>query len=125
MVRPEHGRYVKMTTRAGVLEGLVAVGMPRTGAELVQLFERGAELPADRSLLLRLDGPDQAPSTAADPERTVCRCAGVSGTAIAAAVTGGCGRWPRSPGRPAPAPVAAAATRTSRLIERHYQGAGV
>ena len=59
---PEHGRYVKMTTRAGVLEGLVAVGMPRTSAELVQLFERGAELPADRSLLLRLDGPDQAAS---------------------------------------------------------------
>ena len=28
---PEHGRYVKMTTRAGVLEGLVAVGMPRIG----------------------------------------------------------------------------------------------
>ena len=28
---PEHGRYVGMTTRAGVLEGLVAVGMPRTG----------------------------------------------------------------------------------------------
>ncbi|QDW29196.1 NAD(P)/FAD-dependent oxidoreductase [Arthrobacter sp. KBS0702] len=123
---PEHGRYVKMTTRAGVLEGLVAVGMPRTGAELVQLFERGAELPADRSLLLRLDGPDQAPSTAADPERTVCRCAGVSGTAIAAAVTGGCG-------------TVAEVSRETRagtgcggchedikgLIERHYQGAGV
>lgn len=88
---PEHGRYVKMTTRAGVLEGVVAVGMPRTAAELVQLFERGAELPADRSLLLRLDGPDQGASSADDPGRTVCRCAGVSGTAIAAAVTGGCG----------------------------------
>ena len=89
---PEHGRYVKMTTRAGVLEGLVAVGMPRTSAELVQLFERGAELPADRSLLLRLDGPDQAAAAgAADPERTVCRCAGVSGTAIAAAAPVACG----------------------------------
>ncbi len=54
-----------MTTRAGVLEGLVAVGMPRTAAELVQLFERGAELPADRSLLLRLDGPDQAAAAGA------------------------------------------------------------
>jgi assimilatory nitrate reductase electron transfer subunit len=88
---PEHGRYVKMTTRGGVLEGLVAVGMPRTAAELVQLFERGAELPADRSLLLRLDGPDQVPAGAVDPERTVCRCAGVSGTKIAAAVESGCG----------------------------------
>ncbi|WP_426998677.1 FAD-dependent oxidoreductase [Pseudarthrobacter sp. N5] len=89
---PEHGRYVKMTTRGGVLEGLVSVGMPRTAAELVQLFERGAELPADRSLLLRLDGPDQlaAPAGAQDPESTVCRCAGVTGTKISDAVAGGC-----------------------------------
>ncbi|MBE4717056.1 FAD-dependent oxidoreductase [Pseudarthrobacter sp. AB1] len=88
---PEHGRYVKMTTRGGVLEGLVAVGMPRTAAELVGLFERGAELPADRSLLLRLDGPDQlAASGPADPEETVCRCAGVSGTKIQGAVADGC-----------------------------------
>jgi assimilatory nitrate reductase electron transfer subunit len=89
---PEHGRYVKMTTRGGVLEGLVAVGMPRTAAELVQLFERGAELPADRSLLLRLDGPEQlgGPAGGSDPESTVCRCAGVSGAKIRDAVTGGC-----------------------------------
>ncbi|MUU70308.1 FAD-dependent oxidoreductase [Pseudarthrobacter sp. GA104] len=88
---PEHGRYVKMTTRGGVLEGLVAVGMPRTAAELVGLFERSAELPADRSLLLRLDGPDQLPGTGpADPAGTVCRCAGVSGAAIQGAVEEGC-----------------------------------
>ncbi|MFP5313676.1 MAG: FAD-dependent oxidoreductase, partial [Actinomycetes bacterium] len=88
---PEHGRYVKMTTRGGVLEGLVVVGMPRTAAELVGLFERRAELPADRSLLLRLDGPDQLPGTGAvDPAATVCRCAGVSGAAITAAAAGGC-----------------------------------
>jgi len=120
----EHGRYVKMTTRAGVLEGLVAVGMPRTAAELVQLFERGAELPADRSLLLRLDGPDQAASTAADPERTVCRCAGVSGGKIAEAVTGGCSTVAE----------VSASTRAGTgcggchedikgLIEKHFQGA--
>ncbi|MEK0155374.1 FAD-dependent oxidoreductase [Arthrobacter oryzae] len=88
---PEHGRYVKMTTRGGVLEGLVAVGMPRTAAELVSLFERGDELPADRSLLLRLDGPDQLASPGnSDPARTVCRCAGVSGTKIQDAVVDGC-----------------------------------
>ena len=116
---PEHGRYVKMTTRAGVLEGLVAVGMPRTAAELVQLFERGAELPADRSLLLRLDGPDQAASAgAADPERTVCRCAGVSGTKIAAAVTDGCGTVAEVSAPPAPARAAAAAMTTSRGSSR-------
>ncbi|MGY3380648.1 assimilatory nitrate reductase electron transfer subunit [Arthrobacter sp. TE12231] len=122
---PEHGRYVKMITRAGVLEGLVAVGMPRTSAELVQLFERGAELPADRSLLLRLDGPDQLASPgAADPARTVCRCAGVSGTAIAAAASDGCSTVPE----------VSAATRAGTgcggchddikgIIEAHFQGA--
>jgi assimilatory nitrate reductase electron transfer subunit len=122
---PEHGRYVKMTTRAGVLEGLVAVGMPRTAAELVQLFERGAELPADRSLLLRLDGPDQvAAPGAGDPERTVCRCAGVSGTKIADAVADGCGTVAEVSG----------ATRAGTgcggchddikgIIEKHFQGA--
>ncbi|WP_426976618.1 FAD-dependent oxidoreductase [Pseudarthrobacter sp. O4] len=122
---PEHGRYVKVTTRAGVLEGLVSVGMPRTAAELVQLFERGAELPADRSLLLRLDGPDQASAAgAADPERTVCRCAGVSGTKIAAAVGDGCGTVAEVSG----------ATRAGTgcggchddikgIIEKHFEGA--
>ncbi|MFI2566718.1 FAD-dependent oxidoreductase [Paenarthrobacter sp. NPDC018779] len=90
---PEHGRYVKMTTRGGVLEGLVSVGMPRTAAELVVLFERSAELPADRSLLLRLDGPDQLDSgggNSSDPERTVCRCAGVSAASIEDSVLEGC-----------------------------------
>jgi assimilatory nitrate reductase electron transfer subunit len=64
--------------------------MPRSAAELVSLFERGAELPADRSLLLRLDGPEQLASGPADPAGTVCRCAGVSGTRIQGAVEGGC-----------------------------------
>jgi assimilatory nitrate reductase electron transfer subunit len=93
---PEHGRYVKMSTRAGVLAGLVCVGMPRTAAELVLLFERGSELPADRSGLLRLDGPEQllqgigAPGPSTDPEATVCRCAGISRGRISAAVEQGC-----------------------------------
>ncbi|MFK4639929.1 FAD-dependent oxidoreductase [Paenarthrobacter histidinolovorans] len=89
---PEHGRYVKMTTRGGVLEGLVAVGMPRTAAELVLLFERSSELPADRSLLLRLDGPDQLDTNASnnDPQRTVCRCAGVNAASIEGSVMEGC-----------------------------------
>lgn len=91
---PEHGRYVKMCTRAGVLEGLVCIGMPRTAAELVLLFERGSELPADRSTLLRLDGPEQLLGSAdgpADPEATVCRCAGVSHGQITTAAVQGCG----------------------------------
>lgn len=78
---PDHGRYVKMVTRAGRLEGFVSVGMPRTAAELTLLFQRGSELPADRSVLLRHDGPDYEPSDAAGalgPTATVCWCNGVT-----------------------------------------------
>ena len=78
---PEHLRYVKMVTEDGVLTGFVSVGMPRTAAELTLLFERGGELPADRSLLLRFDGPDYDPAEDADafaPETTVCWCNGVT-----------------------------------------------
>ena len=78
---PEHHRYVKMISVGGVLTGFVCVGMPRTAAELTLLYERGDELPADRSLLLRFDGPDFDPSAAAEalaPTATVCWCNGVT-----------------------------------------------
>lgn len=83
---PEHGRYVKMVTEHGVLTAFASVGMPRTAAELTLLFERRAELPADRSLLLRLDGPDDDSSAAAgalDSGATVCWCNGVTHERIA------------------------------------------
>jgi assimilatory nitrate reductase electron transfer subunit len=89
---PEHGRYVKMVSREGILEGFVAVGMPRTAAELTLLFERGSELPSDRSVLLRFDGPDYAPAGAGDafaPEATVCWCNGVTVGAIATSAAEG------------------------------------
>lgn len=82
---PEHGAYVKTVTDHGVLTAFAAVGMPRTAAELTLLFERGAELPADRSLMLRYDGVDHdaAESTDAGPEATICWCNGVSAGRIA------------------------------------------
>ncbi|TFD70961.1 (2Fe-2S)-binding protein, partial [Cryobacterium fucosi] len=89
---PEHGRYVKMVTRGGILTGFVCVGMPRTAAELTLLFERGSELPADRSVLLRFDGPDDVPGAGGDafaPDATVCWCNGVSVGAIADAAAAG------------------------------------
>lgn len=89
---PEHGRYVKMVSRAGILEGFVAVGMPRTAAELTLLYERGSELPADRSVLLRFDGPDYVASAAGDAfalDATVCWCNGVTVGAIADSATQG------------------------------------
>lgn len=76
---PQHGRYLKLVTRDGVLEAFASVGMPRTAAELTLLYDRRGELPADRSLLLRMDGADGATSTDAfGPQATVCWCNGVS-----------------------------------------------
>ncbi|MFF2844660.1 FAD-dependent oxidoreductase [Paenarthrobacter sp. NPDC057981] len=123
---PEHGRYVKMTTRGGVLEGLVAVGMPRTAAELVMLFERASELPADRSLLLRLDGPDQLDAGAAnnDPQRTVCRCAGVSAASIGDSVVEGCSSVAEvSKATRAGTGCGGCHEDIKGLIEKHFQGA--
>jgi assimilatory nitrate reductase electron transfer subunit len=88
----EHGRYVKMVTRGGVLDSLVCVGMPRVAAELTLLFERGSELPTDRSVLLRHDGPDFDESSAGDvfaPDATVCWCNAVTVGAIAGAAEAG------------------------------------
>uniref|UniRef100_UPI0028D59AB1 FAD-dependent oxidoreductase n=1 Tax=uncultured Microbacterium sp. TaxID=191216 RepID=UPI0028D59AB1 len=89
---PARGAYVKLVTVDGVLTGFVAVGMPRTGAELTLLFERGSELPADRSALLRLDAADAGMAVVADPfaaDATVCWCNGVSAGAIRDAVAAG------------------------------------
>jgi assimilatory nitrate reductase electron transfer subunit len=90
---PEHGRYVKTVTRDGILEGFVCVGMPRTAAELTLMFERGSELPADRSVLLRFDGPDYEPAdgNAFAPGATVCWCNGVTAGAIAVSQKAGNG----------------------------------
>ncbi|MFH5822436.1 FAD-dependent oxidoreductase [Georgenia sp. AZ-5] len=87
---PEHGRYAKMVTRDGVLEGLVCVGMPRTAAELVLLYERGAELPADRTSLFRLDADGEVAVAPAGPESMVCRCTGATLGRIDEAVMAGC-----------------------------------
>jgi assimilatory nitrate reductase electron transfer subunit len=89
---PARGAYVKTVTRDGVLEGFVSVGMPRAGAELTLLFERGAELPADRSVLLRLDAADAGAAPTGDPlapDATVCWCNGVTVGAIAEAAAAG------------------------------------
>ena len=89
---PEHLRYVKMVSAGGILTGFVCVGMPRTAAELTLLYERGDELPADRSLLLRFDGPDFDPTAAAEalaPHATVCWCNGVTVERIDASIDAG------------------------------------
>ncbi|MEE1621006.1 FAD-dependent oxidoreductase [Zafaria sp. Z1313] len=88
---PRAGRYCKMVTRDGVLTGFTAIGMPRTAAELVLLYERGTELPADRSTLFRLDDAG-APAAArpAGPGDVLCRCSGATHGEVAAALDAGC-----------------------------------
>jgi assimilatory nitrate reductase electron transfer subunit len=123
----EHGRYVKMVTRGGVLEGLVCVGMPRTAAELVLLYERGSELPADRTALFRLDAAEQLPdlSGPADPASPLCRCTGATHGQVQEAVAGGC----HSVGAVSGATRAGTGcggcrSRIAELIESHLQSAG-
>lgn len=87
---PEHGTYVKMATRDGILTGFVAVGMPRAAAELSVLYLRAGELPADRSLLLRLDDADAETVAPAGREATLCICNAVSVGQIEDAIDDGC-----------------------------------
>ena len=87
---PEHGTYVKMATREGILTGFVAVGMPRAAAELSVLYLRGGELPADRALLLRLDDPDADVVAPGGRDATVCVCNAVTVGQIEDAIDDGC-----------------------------------
>jgi assimilatory nitrate reductase electron transfer subunit len=86
---PEHGTYTKMVTTQGVLTGFVSVGMPRAAAELSVLYARRGELPADRSLLLRLDGADELPRVEGR-DAAVCMCNAVTAGVIEDAIVEGC-----------------------------------
>ncbi|WP_345763144.1 FAD-dependent oxidoreductase [Diaminobutyricibacter sp. McL0608] len=80
-IDPARGAYLKTVARGGLLTGFVSVGLPRVGAEVTLLFERGSELPSDPSALLRLDAPTRDSASTADPlapDATVCWCNGVS-----------------------------------------------
>ncbi|WP_029149711.1 FAD-dependent oxidoreductase [Microbacterium indicum] len=83
---PQHGTYVKMQTTGGVLDGFVAVGMPRAAAELSVLYQRRGELPSDRSLLLRLDAAEASAPRAEGRDAMVCMCNAVTAGAIEDAV---------------------------------------
>ncbi|WPR64203.1 FAD-dependent oxidoreductase [Glutamicibacter protophormiae] len=88
---PAAGRYLKIVARDRVPTGFLALGLPRTGAELALGFERGTPLPVDPSLLLRLDAPfedAQAPAAGADDQ--LCRCSGATYGQVARAVDAGC-----------------------------------
>lgn len=83
---PQHGTYVKTATTDGVLDGFIAVGMPRAAAELSVLYQRRGELPSDRSLLLRLDAVEDTAPRATGRDATVCMCNAVTAGQIEDAV---------------------------------------
>ena len=78
---PEHLRYVKMVSEKGVLTGSSASGCRAPPPSSRCSSNAAAELPADRSLLLRFDGPDYVPGDDGDafaPTATVCWCNAVT-----------------------------------------------
>lgn len=90
---PARRAYLKTVVRGGALAGFVSVGLPHAGAELTLLFERGGALPAEPSVLLRLDAADAGAAPIEDPlgpDATVCWCNGVTAGRIEEAVAGGC-----------------------------------
>lgn len=85
---PRDSRYCKTVVRDGVLVGFVAIGLPRTAAELSLLFERRSAFPGDALTLLGLDVDRTRPGTSG-PDATLCACNGVSSGDVEAAVCDG------------------------------------
>lgn len=84
------GSLAKLVLRDDRLVGFIALGLPRTAAELGLRYGDGAEVPADLSVLLRLDGPDAVDPGSPSPTATLCRCAGVPAEDVTAAIEDGC-----------------------------------
>jgi assimilatory nitrate reductase electron transfer subunit len=80
------GIYQKLVVRDGRLVGAILLGDTRTIGTIVQLFDRGATVPADRAALLivrRSAAPAKVQSPVSLPGRTtICQCNGVTKTAI-------------------------------------------
>jgi assimilatory nitrate reductase electron transfer subunit len=86
-VDPSRGIYQKLVVRQGRLIGAILLGDTRTAGTVIQMFDRGAALPADRAgLLMPMRGGGSAPVAASPmtlPGRaTICQCNGVSKSAI-------------------------------------------
>jgi assimilatory nitrate reductase electron transfer subunit len=83
------GVYQKLVVRDGRLVGAILLGDTRNVGTVIQLFERGAALPVDRSalLLVRRNGAVTTTTspTALPARATICQCNGVTKGAITAA----------------------------------------
>lgn len=112
---PARGTYAKLVLRRGRVAGAIMLGDNPAVGRVIQLFDRGTPVPADRRALLlgrmvggpATDGPDLASPALMPDGATVCRCnsvrkgdlvrawrAGadsVDGLATATRATTGCG----------------------------------
>lgn len=88
-----HGIYQKLVVHEGRLTGAILLGDTRAAGTISQLYDRGADLPADRAslLIVRRNSPVsvvQSP-TLLPGSATICRCNGVTKAGICSAWEGG------------------------------------
>jgi nitrite reductase [NAD(P)H] large subunit len=86
VVETRRGSYRKLVVRDGKLVGAVFVGNTDAAAQLVQIFDRGDQLPLDP---LEALCPAAATRASAATERLVCTCHKVTETGICEAIAGG------------------------------------
>lgn len=91
-VEETRGIYKKLLVRNGRLAGAILLGDTTRGAQLLQLFDRGQEVPEVRAeLLFPVVGEAAAPRVEDLPDDTqICNCNGVSKGHLVRAVKGGC-----------------------------------
>ena len=85
VIEDRRGVYRKLVVRDGRLAGAVLVGDTSAAPGLIQRFERGDPLPANRLDLFA--SPDRGSAPADD---MVCHCHQVNEQRVSAAVRGGC-----------------------------------
>ena len=73
------GAYCKLVVRDSRLAGAILLGRTEAAGTITQLFDRGTDLPADRSSLL-VSSRDAG--TAVTDRATICQCNGVTRAAI-------------------------------------------
>ncbi|GAB3435422.1 FAD-dependent oxidoreductase [Phycicoccus ginsengisoli] len=87
---PDQGRHVEVVVSGGLLVGATCVGAGQVAADLVATYTRRTPVPADPAhLLLTSLAPATESAAVGASGATVCRCNGVTGADIEAAVEDG------------------------------------
>ena len=87
VVEQRRNAYRKLILREGKLVGAMLVGNTAAAASLVQMFDRGDQMPADP---LEALCPTMVAAPAAAGERLVCTCNKVTETGVCDAIAAGC-----------------------------------